>query len=77
MQILRARVKSEEKQKERATLTMNAWFPGRAIQAIIGKIDHLCGAAEHTDVWCQSRLHSCFDGVGEALAKQFKLANFA
>ena len=30
---------------------MNAWFPGGAIQAIIGKIDPLCGAAQHTDVW--------------------------
>ena len=46
---LRARVKSEEKRKERATLTMNAWFPGGATRAIIGK--PLCGAAQHTDVW--------------------------
>ena len=48
---LRARVKSEEKRKERATLTMNAWFLGGAIRAIIGKSDPLCGAAQHTDVW--------------------------
>ena len=39
-------MKSEEKRKERATLTMNAWFPGGAIQAIIGNIDPLCGEAE-------------------------------
>ena len=44
-------MKSEEKRKERATLTMNAWFPGGAIQSIIGKIDAPCGAAQHTDVW--------------------------
>ena len=30
---------------------MNAWFPGGAIQSIIGKIDAPCGAAQHTDVW--------------------------
>ena len=30
---------------------MNAWFAGGAIRAIIGKIDPLCGAAQHTDVW--------------------------
>ena len=44
-------MKNEEKRKERATLTMNTWFPGGAIQAIICKIDPLCGAAQPTDVW--------------------------
>jgi hypothetical protein len=38
---LRARVKENgEKRKERATRTMNAWFPDGAIQAIIGKIEN-------------------------------------
>ena len=44
-------MKSEENREERATLTMNAWFLGGAIRAIIGKSDPLCGAAQHTDVW--------------------------
>ena len=45
---LRARVKSEEKPKERTNYER---LVPSSIQVRIGKTDPLCGAAQHTGVW--------------------------